>query len=46
MFERGNNRTMVTLRKDRLSLAMAGLSGCEDVRDLSPRGMIEWIASR
>ncbi|MFO0836748.1 MAG: hypothetical protein U0638_17430 [Phycisphaerales bacterium] len=37
---------MITLRKDRLSLAMAGLPGCEDVRDLSPREMIEWIASR
>ncbi len=34
------------LRKDRLSLAMAGLSGCTDVDDPSARGLIGWIASR
>ncbi|MCC6970489.1 MAG: hypothetical protein IT434_09730 [Phycisphaerales bacterium] len=37
---------MMTLRKDRLSLAMSGLQACADVRDTSARGLIEWIGSR
>ncbi|MBL8762279.1 MAG: hypothetical protein JNL50_13355 [Phycisphaerae bacterium] len=37
---------MVTLRNERLSVAMAGLAGFEDLRDCSARGVIEWIASR
>ncbi len=37
---------MITLRKERMSLAMAGLARCEDLRDLSARGEIEWIAAR
>ncbi len=37
---------MMTLRKDRLSLAMVGLGDCADVRDTSARGLIEWIGSR
>lgn len=37
---------MLTLRKERLSLAMTGLAACEDVHDLSPRGQIDWAASR
>lgn len=37
---------MMTLRKDRLSLSMAGLGACADVRDTSARGLVEWIGSR
>ncbi len=37
---------MITLRKERMSVAMAGLQACADVRDSSARGLIEWIASR
>lgn len=37
---------MITLRKDRISVAMAGLQGRPDARDTSARGLIEWVAAR
>lgn len=43
---RGNNGRMITLRKERMSVAMAGLQAGADARDTSARGVIEWIASR
>lgn len=36
---------MFTVRDERLSIALAGLGGCEDLRGGSPRSLIEWCAS-